>query len=71
MTPLLVTPGEPSGIGPDLTDSEWIHGGKLEEIEHTITYGVPEKGMLAWEAVIGAQGVADVATYVHGLGGGQ
>ena len=59
------------GIGPDLTDAEWIHGGQLAEIQETIDVGVPAKGMLAWGPVIGDQKVADVAAYVHGLGGGQ
>lgn len=52
------------GIGPNLLDTIWIHGGKPEEILHTITYGVPEKGMLTWGPILGAQKVAQVAAYV-------
>ncbi len=59
------------GIGPNLTDAEWIHGGTLADIQRTVTHGVIEKGMLAWESQIGAQGVADVSLYIHGLGGGK
>lgn len=59
------------GVGPDLTDATWIHGGKLEEIAHTITVGVPEKGMLTWGPILGPQKIGQVAAYVHGAGGGQ
>ena len=52
------------GIGPNLLDTTWIHGGKPEEILHTITVGVPEKGMLTWGPILGAEKVAQVAAYV-------
>lgn len=52
------------GIGPNLLDSVWIHGGRPEEILHTITVGVPEKGMLTWGPILGAEKVAEVAAYV-------
>ncbi len=59
------------GIGPNLTDAEWIHGGTLEQINNTVTNGVPEKGMLAWGPILGAAKVAQVSAYVHSLGGGS
>lgn len=59
------------GIGPDLTDAEWIHGGTLEDIGRVITDGVPEKGMLTWGPILGPDKVAKVAAYVHVQGGGQ
>ena len=52
------------GIGPNLLDTIWIHGGKPEEILHTITVGVPEKGMLTWGPILGPEKVAQVAAYV-------
>jgi cytochrome c oxidase cbb3-type subunit 3 len=52
------------GIGPNLLDTVWIHGGKPEEILHTITFGVPEKGMLTWGPILGPEKVAEVAAYV-------
>lgn len=52
------------GIGPNLLDTTWIHGGKPEEILHTITVGVPEKGMLTWGPILGPEKVAEVASYV-------
>ncbi len=59
------------GIGPNLTDSEWVHGGSLAAINTTVTEGVPAKGMPPWGAQLGAAKVAEVAAYVHSLGGGQ
>jgi len=55
------------GIGPDLTDETWVHGGTLEDVQNTVSFGVLEKGMLAWEPILGAQGVADVSAYVLSL----
>lgn len=59
------------GVGPNLKDDEWIHGGTLEEIQKTITDGVPEKGMIAWGNMLGPVKVAQVTAYVHAQGGGQ
>ncbi|HXG43944.1 MAG TPA: cbb3-type cytochrome c oxidase N-terminal domain-containing protein [Gemmatimonadales bacterium] len=52
------------GIGPNLLDSTWIHGGKPADILRTITNGVPEKGMLTWGPILGPEKVAQVAAYV-------
>ncbi len=52
------------GIGPNLLDTTWIHGGQPEQILHTITVGVPEKGMLTWGPILGPEKVAEVASYV-------
>jgi len=52
------------GIGPNLLDTTWIHGGTPEQILHTIRVGVPEKGMLTWGPILGAAKVAQVAAYV-------
>jgi cytochrome c oxidase cbb3-type subunit III len=52
------------GIGPNLLDTLWIHGGKPEEILHTIMVGVPDKGMLTWGPILGPAKVAQVAAYV-------
>src|SRR4051812_11213394 len=43
----------PTAIGPDLTDSAWIHGGTPKEIYATASKGVLVKGMPAWEPVLG------------------
>lgn len=59
------------GTGPNLLDSEWIHGGTPDQINHTIFYGVQGKGMIGWGPLLGPEAVADIASYVHQLGGGE
>ncbi len=57
------------GIGPNLTDTVWIYGGKPEEIVKTITDGTAN-GMPSWKS-LGASKVADVAAYVNSLSKGR
>lgn len=52
------------GIGPNLTDAEWIHGGSPQEVVTTITEGVPEKGMIAWETQLGPYKIQEVAAFI-------
>ena len=58
-------------VGPNLTDEYWLHGGSIKEVFKTIKYGVPEKGMIAWEKSISAQQIADLANYVLSLQGSK
>jgi cytochrome c oxidase cbb3-type subunit 3 len=51
-------------IGPDLTDTMWIHGGKPTEIHETITKGVLAKGMPAWGPVLGAKKITEITAYI-------
>jgi cytochrome c oxidase cbb3-type subunit 3 len=52
------------GIGFNLVDSEWVHGGNPSEIYVTITNGVPSKGMPAWGSTLGQKRVTEVIAYV-------
>ncbi len=56
------------GIGPNLKDDTWIHGGTLEDITRTITEGVPDKGMLTWGPILGPEKISQVAAYVYSEG---
>lgn len=56
------------GIGPNLVDDEWIHGGELADVIRTITDGVPEKGMVTWGPVLGPEKISQVAAYVKEQG---
>lgn len=58
------------GIGPDLSDEVWKHGGTVDEIRATVDVGVPEAGMLAWGPILGPDKVANVSAFVHAEGGG-
>jgi cytochrome c oxidase cbb3-type subunit 3 len=52
------------GIGANLIDKEWIHGGDPTTVVKTITDGVAEKGMPSWGPVLGRSRVLEVAAYV-------
>ncbi|MCL2725243.1 MAG: c-type cytochrome [Polyangiaceae bacterium] len=54
----------PGGVGPNLTDEYWIHGGAPTDILNTITKGVPDKGMLTWGPTLGPEKTKAVAAYV-------
>jgi cytochrome c oxidase cbb3-type subunit III len=57
------------GVGPNLTDDFWLHGGAPEKIYKTITEGVLDKGMPAWGPQLGPDRVQAVTAYVLGLRG--
>lgn len=63
-------PDARGAIGPNLTDKEWLYGGKPEQIVHTITEGTA-KGMPSWKSQLGGAKIGDVAAFVHSLGGGE
>jgi cytochrome c oxidase cbb3-type subunit 3 len=54
----------PAAVGPNLTDTAWIHGGTPKEIYATVSHGVLAKGMPAWEPVLGQKKTAEVVAYV-------
>jgi len=56
-------------ICPNLTDDAWIHGGKIEEINATITNGVLAKGMPPWGKMLPPRDVDEVTAYVWSLHG--
>lgn len=52
------------GIGFNLADAEWVHGGRPNDIMGTVNEGVLDKGMPAWGPVLGAQRIAEVTAFV-------
>lgn len=57
------------GVGPNLTDKFWLHGGSVNDVFKTIKYGVPEKGMQAWEKMFSPTQIKNLASYVRSLQG--
>lgn len=57
------------GVGPNLTDKFWIHGGDIKNIYLTIKNGVAEKGMIAWKAQLRPADMHRVASYIMSLSG--
>ncbi len=55
------------GIGPNLTDEFWLHGGAPTKVYGTIRDGYTAKGMPAWGPSLGEERVRTVAAYVLSL----
>lgn len=56
-------------IGPNLVDEYWLHGGEVGEIFRTIKYGVPDKGMVPWEANLTPVQIAQVSNFILSIKG--
>ncbi len=56
-------------VGPNLVDEFWIHGGSINDVFSVIKYGVPEKGMIAWQDNYTPKQMAQVASYILSIGG--
>jgi cytochrome c oxidase cbb3-type subunit III len=58
------------GIGPNLTDKYWIHGGNIQDIFKVIKYGGNKgKGMIAWEKQLKAEDIQRVSSFIYTLEG--
>lgn len=57
------------GVGPNLTDDYWIHGGDLKSIFKSIKYGWKEKGMIAWENQFSPTQIAQITSYIKSIKG--
>jgi cytochrome c oxidase cbb3-type subunit 3 len=55
-------------IGPNLTDKYWLHGGSLSDVFRTIKKGAPN-GMQAWQGLLSAKEIAQVASYIQSIQG--
>lgn len=52
------------GVGPNMTDEYWIHGGDIKDVFATIKYGVPQKGMISWESQLTPEQMQNVSSYI-------
>ncbi len=57
------------GIGPNLADDAWLHGGAPEAVYRTIAEGVLAKGMPPWEKSLKPEQMTAVTAYVLSLRG--
>lgn len=57
------------GVGPNLTDEYWLHGGSIKDIFFSIKYGWPNKGMKSWEADMSPSQIHQVSSYIKTLQG--
>ena len=56
--------GGEGGVGPNFADQYWIHGGDIKDLFKTIKYGVPEKGMISWQAQLRPSQMQQVASFI-------
>lgn len=57
-------------IGPNLTDDNWILGGGIKNLFHTITNGGRDgKGMIAWKGTLKPKEIQAVSSYIISLKG--
>jgi len=54
------------GMGPSLMDSEWIYGGRLEQIHQSLVEGRPN-GMPSWGGKIPDKQLWEISAYVRSL----
>jgi len=56
-------------VGPNLTDEYWIHGGGISNIFKSIKYGIPAKGMIAWQGQFNPVQMQQIASYIISIQG--
>ncbi len=57
------------GVGPNLTDEYWLHGGSVQDVFKTIKYGWPDKGMKSWKDDFSAKQIAEISSFIIQLKG--
>lgn len=57
------------GVGPNLTDEYFLHGGSLSDVFKTIKYGWPDKGMKSWKEDLSPIQIAQLCSFIKTLKG--
>ncbi|MBS4071729.1 MAG: c-type cytochrome [Algoriphagus sp.] len=57
------------GVGPNLTDEYWIHGGSIQDVFKVVKYGVVEKGMIPWQDQLSPEQMQQVSSFILSLKG--
>lgn len=57
------------GVGPNMTDAYWIHGGDIASVFKSVKYGWPAKGMKSWQTDLSPVQMKNVASYLLSLQG--
>jgi len=52
------------GVGPNLADQFWIHGGGVKNIFKVISEGVPSKGMISWKSQLAPKQIQALSSYI-------
>jgi len=57
------------GVGPNLTDEYWLHGGSIKDVFTVVKFGVIEKGMIPWQDQLSPEEMQQVSSYILTLKG--
>ncbi len=57
------------GVGPNLTDDYWLHGGSIKDVFKSIKFGWPDKGMKSWQADLSPVQIHQIASFIKTLRG--
>jgi len=57
------------GVGPNLADKYWMHGGSLADIFKSVKYGWPDKGMKSWKEDLTPVQIAQISSFIKTLDG--
>jgi cytochrome c oxidase cbb3-type subunit III len=57
------------GVGPNMTDEYWLHGGSIKNVFGVVKNGVPAKGMIAWKDQLRPAQIQAVSSYILTLKG--
>jgi cytochrome c oxidase cbb3-type subunit 3 len=57
------------GVGPNLTDEYWLHGGGIKNVFKSVKYGIPQNGMISWKSQLSPKNIQEVASYILSIKG--
>jgi cytochrome c oxidase cbb3-type subunit 3 len=57
------------GVGPNLTDDYWLHGGSIKSVFASIKFGWADKGMKSWQVDFSPVQIHQIASYIKTLRG--
>ncbi len=57
------------GVGPNLTDKYWLHGGSINDVFKVVKYGVPDKGMISWQTKLNPAKISAVSSFIMTMQG--
>lgn len=57
------------GLGPNLTDDYWLHGGDVKSMFTTVKYGIKATSMIAWGKNLSPSEMHNVVSYAYTLYG--
>ena len=60
---------EREGVGPNITDEYWIHGGSIKDVFKSIKYGWQDKGMQPWKDFYKPIQIAQLTSFIKSLKG--